>query len=50
MQDQMFVLPQPLSLNPLKDTGKVDEVDYSADFDNLYLINFSEMGKYLITC
>ena len=37
MQDQMLVLPQPLSLNPLKDAAKVDEVDYSADFDNLYL-------------
>ena len=32
----MPVLPQPLSLNPLKNTAKVDEVHYSADFDNLY--------------
>ena len=32
----MPVLPQPLSLNPLKDMAKVDEVDYSADFGNLY--------------
>ena len=36
MQHQMSVLPKPLSLNPLKDMGKVDEVDYLADFDNLY--------------
>ena len=36
MQHQMPVLPQPLKLNPLKDIAKVDEVDYSADFDNLY--------------
>ena len=33
----MPILPQPLSLNPLKDMAKVDQVDYSADFDNLYL-------------
>ena len=28
--------PQPLMLKPLKDMAKVDEVDYLADFDNLY--------------
>ena len=32
----MPVLPQPLSLNPLKDMAKLDEVDCSAGFDNLY--------------
>ena len=32
----MPVLPQPLSLNPLKDMAKADKVDYSTDFDNLY--------------
>ena len=32
----MPVLPQPLSLNLLKDMAKVDKVDYSADLDNLY--------------
>ena len=36
MQSQMLVLLQPLSLNPLKDMAKVDEVDYLTDFDNLY--------------
>ena len=36
MQRQMPVLPQPLSLNPLKDMENVDKVDYLADFDNLY--------------
>ena len=36
MQCQMPVLPQPLSLNPLKDMAKVDEVNYLADFDNFY--------------
>ena len=30
------VLPQPLSLHLLKDMVKVDEVNYSVDFDNLY--------------
>ena len=33
----MPVLPQPLSLNSLKDMAKVGEVNYLADFDNLYL-------------
>ena len=37
MQRQMPILPQPLALNPLKDMPKVEEVDYTADFDNLYL-------------
>ena len=37
MQRQTPVLPQSLALNPLKDMPKVDEVHYSADFDNLYL-------------
>ena len=32
----MHVLLQPLSLNPLKQMAKVNEVDYSADFDNFY--------------
>ena len=36
MQRQMPVLPQPLSLNSLKDMTKVDKVDYSADLDNFY--------------
>ena len=32
----MHVLLQPLSLNPLKQMEKVNEVDYSANFDNFY--------------
>ena len=32
----MPVLSQPLSLNSLKDMAKVDQVDFSADFDNLH--------------
>ena len=32
----MPVWAQPLALNPLKDMSKVDELDYTADFDNLY--------------
>ena len=31
----MPILPQPLVLNPLKDTAKVDAIDYTADFENL---------------
>lgn len=36
MQRQTTILPQPLLLNPLKDSVKVKAVDYSADFQNLY--------------
>ena len=36
MQRQVPVTPQPVALNPLKDIAQVDEVYYSADFDNLY--------------
>ena len=32
----MSITPQPLVLNPLKDMMQVDEIDYTADFDNLY--------------
>ena len=32
----MPITPQPLALNPLKDMAQVDEIDYTADFDNLY--------------
>ena len=51
----MLVTPQVLTLNLLTDAGKVDETDYSADFDNLFsgwmiLIIFSGMEKYLIIC
>lgn len=36
MQQPMPVTPQVLTLNPLKGAAKVDEIDYSADFDNLF--------------
>lgn len=47
MQRQMPVLPQPLAVNPLKDMSKVDEVNYAADFDNLYskINTFEEFFK-----
>ena len=32
----MLVLAQPLARNRLKDMAKVDELDYTATFDNLY--------------
>ena len=38
----MPVTPQALKLNPIKDAAKVDETDYSADFDNL----FSKMDDF----
>ena len=54
MQHQMPVTPQPLALNPVKDMAQVDEIDYSANFDNLYSrmdisISFFKQEKYLIT-
>ena len=50
MQHQMLVQAQPLALNPLKDMAQVDELDYTADFDNLYpktddLEKFFKNGK-----
>ena len=50
MQRQTPVLLQPLALNPLEDMPKVDEVHYSADFDNLNakkddFEKFSKNGK-----
>ena len=36
MQQPMPVTPQALTLNPLKDAEKVDEIDYSADFDKFF--------------
>ena len=54
----MPVTPQALTLNPLKDATKVDEIDYSADFDNLFSkmddfnkffrnVKISDMLKYI---
>ena len=42
MQQSMPVTPQGLTLNPLKDAAKFDEIYYSADFDNL----FSKMDDF----
>ena len=42
MQQPMPVTPQALTLNPLKDAAKVDKIDYSADFENL----FSKMDDF----
>ena len=50
MQHQMPVLPQILSLNPLKDSAKVEAVDYFSVFQNLYsrlddFMNLYDRGK-----
>ena len=37
MQHQMPITPQPLTLNPLKDTVHADKINCKTDFDNLYL-------------
>ena len=37
MQRQIPITLQPLTLNPLTDLAQVNEIDYTADFDNLYL-------------
>ena len=44
----MLVLIQPLSLNPLKDLAKVDEVNDLADFDSLYS-KMDEFDKFFET-
>ena len=36
MQHQICITPQLLALSPLKDIMQVDEINYMADFDNLY--------------
>ena len=36
MQRQIPITLQPVTLNPLKDLAQVNEIDYRADFDNLY--------------
>ena len=48
MQCQMTITPQPLALNPLKDMTQVDEIDYMADFDNLYS-RMDDFNKYFNT-
>ena len=36
MQRPIPILPQPPALNPLKDAAKVEAIDYTADFENLF--------------
>ena len=36
MQRPIPILPQPPTLNPLKDAAKVEAIDYTADFENLF--------------
>ena len=36
MQRQMPITTQLFALNPLNDAAQVDEIDYTADFDNLF--------------
>ena len=38
----MLITPQLLALNPLKDAVQVNEIDYTADFHNL----FSRMNDF----
>ena len=42
MQWPMPITPQALTWNPLKDAAKIDEIGYTADFDNL----FSKMDDF----
>ena len=44
----MPVTPQSLALNTLKDAVQVDEVDYTADFDNLFS-RWDDFGKFFKT-
>ena len=47
MQRSMSVTPQPLALNLLKDVLKVDKINFTADFDNLFsrMDNFHKFFK-----
>ena len=36
MQRAMVILPPALALNPMKDAAKVETIDYTADFENLF--------------
>ena len=47
MQISMPVTPQALTLNPLKHSAKVDEINYSADFDNLFS-KMDDLDKFFI--
>ena len=48
MQCQVPITPQSLALNPLKDAAQVDEIDYTADFDNLFsrMDDFDKFFKF----
>ena len=48
MECQLPALSQPLSLNPLNDMAKVDQVNYSTNFDNLYL-RMDDFDKFFRT-
>ena len=48
----MPITPQPLAVNPLKDAAEVDEINYTADFENLFsrmdhFDKFFKTGKML---
>ena len=52
---QMPIMPQLLVVNSLKDMTQVDEIDHTADFDNLYsrmddFDKFFKQEKYLVAC
>ena len=44
----MPILPQPPALNPLKDTAKVETIDYTADFENLFT-RLNSIEKFIHT-
>ena len=44
----MPITPQPLGLNPLKDAAQVGEINYTADFDNLFS-RMDDFGNFFKT-
>ena len=44
----MPITPQPLALNPLKDAAQVGEINYTADFDNLFS-RMDDFGNFFKT-
>ena len=48
MQQPMPILPRQPALNPLKNAAKVQEIDYTTDFENLFM-RLDSIEKFIHT-
>ena len=48
MQRQMPITPQPIALNPLKDAAQINEISFTADFDDLFS-RINDFNKFFKT-